>query len=248
MSPGGAAEALAAMSAGASRGAAADPDRRHRPVFRRPDRWAGRDSRSRPERPRRGAATAGRTGARGAARQPARTSIRPPPRGCKPEDSQRIARAWEVWRGTGLGLAAWQSQPERRRRPWRFCAILLDPPREALRAAIATRFEAMLRRGALEEVRSCWRWTSIPACRRCARMACRSCRRICAARCRWRRPGAGRNWSPASTPNGRRHGFATTLWQPRPAIFTINARFAGLSAIFGKMNATNLFTFIENGG
>ena len=54
----------------------------------------------------------------------------------KPEDSQRIARAWEVWRGTGLDLAAWQnhrSEPAR----WRFTAILLDPPRDALRAAIA---------------------------------------------------------------------------------------------------------------
>ena len=62
----------------------------------------------------------------------------------KPEDSQRIARAWEVWRGTGRGLAAWQSvrQPAA---PWRFRAVLLDPPREALRAAIGTRFEAMLR-------------------------------------------------------------------------------------------------------
>lgn len=71
----------------------------------------------------------------------------------KPEDSQRIARAWEVWRGTGMGLAAWQNRrgPPA---PWRFSAIRLDPPREALRAAIATRFEAMLRDGALEEVRA----------------------------------------------------------------------------------------------
>ncbi len=37
--------------------------------------------------------------------------------------------------------------------PWRFAAILLDPPRDALRAAIAARFDAMLRQGALEEVR-----------------------------------------------------------------------------------------------
>ena len=29
----------------------------------------------------------------------------------RPTDSQRIARAWEVWRGTGTGLAAWQSRP-----------------------------------------------------------------------------------------------------------------------------------------
>ncbi len=70
----------------------------------------------------------------------------------QPEDSQRIARAWEVWRGTGLGLAAWQNR-RGAPAPWRFAAILLDPPREDLRAAIATRFEAMLRDGALDEVR-----------------------------------------------------------------------------------------------
>ena len=71
----------------------------------------------------------------------------------KPEDSQRIARAWEVWRGTGRGLTAWQnvrSPPA----PWHFTALLLDPPREALRTAIATRFDTMLRDGALEEVRA----------------------------------------------------------------------------------------------
>ena len=70
----------------------------------------------------------------------------------RPEDSQRVARAWEVWRGTGLGLAAWQGRrgdPA----PWRFSAILLDPPRDTLRAAISRRLEAMLRQGALEEVR-----------------------------------------------------------------------------------------------
>ena len=69
----------------------------------------------------------------------------------KPEDSQRIARAWEVWRGTGLGLAAWQSRKSAPA-PWRFAAILLDPPRDALHVAIATRFELMMRQGALDEV------------------------------------------------------------------------------------------------
>lgn len=70
-----------------------------------------------------------------------------------PQDSQRIARAWEVWRGTGTGLAAWQ---QRRGSPaaWRFGAVLLDPPRLELRAAIATRFTAMLRQGAAAEVRA----------------------------------------------------------------------------------------------
>jgi tRNA dimethylallyltransferase len=68
-----------------------------------------------------------------------------------PNDSQRIARAWEVWRGTGLGLAAWQNRslPPA---PFRFFAIRLDPPREDLRAAIATRFAAMLDAGAIGEV------------------------------------------------------------------------------------------------
>ncbi len=71
----------------------------------------------------------------------------------RPSDSQRVARAWEVWRGTGRGLVAWQCHkgvPA----PWRFSAILLDPPREVLRAAIAGRFGAMLAAGALDEVRA----------------------------------------------------------------------------------------------
>ncbi len=70
-----------------------------------------------------------------------------------PSDGQRIARAWEVWRGTGKGLAGWQAaggEPP----PWRFAAILLDPPRPALRSAIGGRFAAMLRDGALDEVRA----------------------------------------------------------------------------------------------
>jgi len=71
----------------------------------------------------------------------------------RPNDSQRIARAWEVWRGTGMGLAAWQRRTLAPA-PWRFFAIHLDPPREQLRAAIAIRFAAMLEAGAIEEVRA----------------------------------------------------------------------------------------------
>jgi tRNA dimethylallyltransferase len=71
----------------------------------------------------------------------------------QPADSQRIARAWEVWRGTGAGLAAWQGR-RGPAAPWRFAAIRLDPPRDALRAAIATRFATMLDQGALQEVRT----------------------------------------------------------------------------------------------
>lgn len=77
----------------------------------------------------------------------------------RPSDSQRLARAWEVWRGTGRGLASWQREPgtgpaERDGLPWRFAAIRLDPPREALRAAIGARWGAMMAAGAVEEVRA----------------------------------------------------------------------------------------------
>jgi tRNA dimethylallyltransferase len=71
----------------------------------------------------------------------------------RPTDSQRVARAWEVWRSSGTGLAAWQqsaAQPS----PWRFRAVLLDPSRNVLRAAIAARFASMLAAGVLDEVRA----------------------------------------------------------------------------------------------
>jgi tRNA dimethylallyltransferase len=71
----------------------------------------------------------------------------------RPTDSQRVARAWEVWRGTGIGLATWQAR-KTPPAPWRFAAILLNPPRADLRAAISARFDGMLRDGALEEVRA----------------------------------------------------------------------------------------------
>jgi tRNA dimethylallyltransferase len=72
----------------------------------------------------------------------------------RPTDSQRLARAWEVWRGTGAGLASWQAGPALPPAPYRFFAILLAPARAQLRAAIAARFHTMLDAGALAEVRA----------------------------------------------------------------------------------------------
>jgi tRNA dimethylallyltransferase len=68
-------------------------------------------------------------------------------------DSQRIARAWEVFTATGQGIAAWQALAGETPAAWRFAAILLDPPRDALRAAIGARWHTMLETGALDEVR-----------------------------------------------------------------------------------------------
>jgi tRNA dimethylallyltransferase len=72
-----------------------------------------------------------------------------------PHDRQRIARAWEVWRGTGRGLADWlDAGAAVSPAGWRFKTVLLDPPRADLRAAIARRFGAMLAAGALQEVQA----------------------------------------------------------------------------------------------
>jgi tRNA dimethylallyltransferase len=72
----------------------------------------------------------------------------------KPGDSQRVSRAYEVLLGTGRGLARWQAATTEPLTGWQIRMILLDPPREALRAAIAKRFAAMLEAGAVDEVRA----------------------------------------------------------------------------------------------
>ncbi|MCX8135158.1 MAG: tRNA (adenosine(37)-N6)-dimethylallyltransferase MiaA [Roseococcus sp.] len=71
----------------------------------------------------------------------------------RPTDSQRLARAHEVWLSTGRSLAAWQREaPLLPAAPYAFRLLLLDPPRSALRAAIRARWAAMLAGGAREEV------------------------------------------------------------------------------------------------
>lgn len=70
-----------------------------------------------------------------------------------PTDSQRIARAWEVWRSTGHGLRYWQQQPALPGADCQFTALRLDPPRPLLHQAIADRFKQMVALGACEEVK-----------------------------------------------------------------------------------------------
>ena len=67
-----------------------------------------------------------------------------------PGDRQRLVRAYEVVRATGVPLATWQRRPQSSP-PYRFAMILLTPPRDRLYAACDTRFARMVEAGALAE-------------------------------------------------------------------------------------------------
>ncbi|MCD1626981.1 MAG: tRNA (adenosine(37)-N6)-dimethylallyltransferase MiaA [Paracoccaceae bacterium] len=67
----------------------------------------------------------------------------------------RVQRAWEVWRGTGRGLADWQDDTPPPLLPLsQATAILFDAPKDWLNARIVQRFDAMLAGGALDEARA----------------------------------------------------------------------------------------------
>ncbi|WP_242653257.1 tRNA (adenosine(37)-N6)-dimethylallyltransferase MiaA [Sphingomonas jatrophae] len=68
-------------------------------------------------------------------------------------DTTRVARALEVVRATGRPLADWQAaRTGGIADEIRLVPLVLLPPRDWLRARIATRFDTMLRDGALDEV------------------------------------------------------------------------------------------------
>jgi tRNA dimethylallyltransferase len=67
-----------------------------------------------------------------------------------PGDRQRLTRAFEVVRATGMPIGFWQRR-ETEKAPYRFASILLMPSRAALYAACDTRFLQMIEAGALEE-------------------------------------------------------------------------------------------------
>ena len=73
----------------------------------------------------------------------------------RPSDPQRVLRAFEVFEATGRPLADWQNTPaEPVLQHKRIAAFVLDPPRPELRARIASRFEAMVDNGGLEEAQA----------------------------------------------------------------------------------------------
>ena len=72
----------------------------------------------------------------------------------RPSDGQRIARAWEVWRTTGEGLAACHRRPGLPPAPFRFAAVVLSADRAALRTRIDGRLAGMVEGGVLDEVRA----------------------------------------------------------------------------------------------
>lgn len=70
-----------------------------------------------------------------------------------PTDSQRLIRAWEVWRATGRSISDWQADPPRDAPTHlAFTTLVVEPPRARLYAQCDRRFELMLAEGALAEV------------------------------------------------------------------------------------------------
>ncbi len=164
----------------------------------------------------------------------------------RPEDSQRVARAWEVWRGTGTGLAAWQARGGEAA-PWRFSAILLDPPRPDLRQAIASRFDAMLEQGALEEVRALLALGLDPAL---PAMRAHGVPELSAyLRGTLTLAEAGRRVALVTGQYTKRQGtwFRHHALAHQTRTITISSRFTSW-AQFSESFLDNLFTFIENKG
>ena len=70
-----------------------------------------------------------------------------------PGDKQRLIRAFEVVRATGVTIGTWQHQTKSET-AYRFGTILLAPPRERLYAACDARLIQMIEAGALAEAKA----------------------------------------------------------------------------------------------
>ena len=65
---------------------------------------------------------------------------------------RRVARAWEVLRQTGLGLAEWRTHtPPPLLPPSATVQVVVAPPRSIVAERISLRFDAMMEEGAMEE-------------------------------------------------------------------------------------------------
>ncbi|HRK56806.1 MAG TPA: tRNA (adenosine(37)-N6)-dimethylallyltransferase MiaA, partial [Burkholderiaceae bacterium] len=87
----------------------------------------------------------------------ARLAVVDPPCAARlaPTDSQRIARALEVYELTGVALSALHAQTSARKNTAAMPMMVLMPPnRDTLHARIAQRFEAMLAQGLVDELRA----------------------------------------------------------------------------------------------
>jgi len=72
-----------------------------------------------------------------------------------PRDVQRLQRALEVFRLTGVPLTQWHAQGGERATPYRWrCYALWPDTRARLRERLQWRFDAMLRAGLIDEVRA----------------------------------------------------------------------------------------------
>jgi tRNA dimethylallyltransferase len=70
-----------------------------------------------------------------------------------PQDAQRVQRALEVYRLSGVPISEWQARTEGTRTQYRWMRYALWPDsRENLRRRLHTRFDAMLRAGLVDEV------------------------------------------------------------------------------------------------
>ncbi len=71
-----------------------------------------------------------------------------------PNDPQRVGRALEVWRLTGVPLSEWQARGRKQAAPdvGRVLKLAIMPPRDVLRERIALRFAQMLEGGFIDEV------------------------------------------------------------------------------------------------
>ncbi len=70
------------------------------------------------------------------------------------EDPQRLRRIIEVAKASAVPLSILQQQTRPGVDPARWRGVIVEPDREALNARIAARFETMMERGALDEVKA----------------------------------------------------------------------------------------------